>query len=83
MKISDPFITLFSHHKVIWKQKFDSLFADLNLPQLTERDRDFLDAPIEDISQAIRSMQPNKFPGLDGLPADCYGTLNYVARGLL
>lgn len=68
---------------MIWK--FDSGFADLNLPQLTERDRDFLEAPIkiEEISQAIRSMPPNKSPGLDGLPADFYRTFEYIISPML
>lgn len=66
--------TLYSSQGDLDKQKFDRFFSDLNLPQLTESDRDFLEAPIklEEISQAIRSMPSNKSPGLDGLPADFY-----------
>lgn len=65
------------------KQKFDSFFADLNLTQLTDRDREFLEAPIkiEEISQAIRSMPPNK--SLDGLPAEFYRTFEDIISPML
>ena len=86
MKISDSFITLFTHHTVTWMNRsLIVFFADLNLPQLTERDRDFLEAPIkiEEISQAIRSMPPNKSPGRDGLPADFYTTFEDIISPML
>ena len=67
-------LDLHSSHGDLHKQKFDSFLADLNLPQLSDSDRDFLEAPlkIEEISQAIKSMSLNKSPRLDGLPADFY-----------
>uniref|UniRef100_A0A671WYV8 Reverse transcriptase domain-containing protein n=1 Tax=Sparus aurata TaxID=8175 RepID=A0A671WYV8_SPAAU len=77
--------TLYSSQGNFDEQKFDSFFADLNLPRLTDRDRDFLEAPIklEEISQAIRSMPPNKSPGLDGLPADFYRTFKGIISPIL
>ena len=51
------------------KQKLDNFFY---LPQLTEDDRNFLEAPLklEEIIQAIKTMPLNKSPGLDGFPVD-------------
>ncbi len=77
--------TLYSSQGDLDKQKFDSFFADLNLLQLSDRDRNFLEAPIkiEEISHAIRSMPPNKSPGLSGLPADFYRTFEHIISPLL
>ena len=77
--------TLYSSQGDLDKQKFDVFFANLNLPQLSDNDRDFLEAPlrIEEISQAIKSTPLNKSPGLDGHPTVFYRTFEDIVSPLL
>lgn len=46
--------------------------ADVDLPVLTSTYRDRLDSPItvKEILQALKSMQPDKTPGPDGIPVE-------------
>uniref|UniRef100_A0A3B1KHZ5 Reverse transcriptase domain-containing protein n=1 Tax=Astyanax mexicanus TaxID=7994 RepID=A0A3B1KHZ5_ASTMX len=47
---------------------------ELQLPVISQLDRDLLDAPIEldELHKAIKDLQKGKSPGLDGLPPELY-----------
>ena len=77
--------TLYTSHGDLDKQKLDNFFINLNLPQLSEEDKNFLEAPLtlEEIIQAIKNMQLNKSPGLDGFPVDFYRAFEDILGPLL
>ena len=52
----------------------DAIFADISIPKLSEDDKQFLETPLtrNEIYEAVKSMQMNKTPGFDGLPAEFY-----------
>lgn len=56
----------------------NSFFEGLNLPQLGEADITELDSPlsIEEVQEAIRSMQSGKVPGPDGYATEFYKTFS-------
>ena len=49
-------------------------FESLQFPVLEESHNMILDKPftVEEVTEAIYSLPPNKAPGLDGLPAEWY-----------
>lgn len=53
-----------------------SWLENLNLPRLTAEDSAVLDKPItlDDLKEAVQSMQKGKSPGLDGIPPEFYVT---------
>uniref|UniRef100_A0A3Q2EIC0 Reverse transcriptase domain-containing protein n=1 Tax=Cyprinodon variegatus TaxID=28743 RepID=A0A3Q2EIC0_CYPVA len=88
-QINDRFSTFYNNlycsQGKLDDQKFETFLADLNLPQLTEQDREYLEAPlnIQEISRAIKSMPLNKAPGLDGIPLDFYQSFEDILSPLL
>lgn len=48
--------------------------ALLNIPQVSEKDKAMLDAPIqfEEVHMAVKQLKSNKCPGLDGFPVEFY-----------
>ena len=50
------------------------LFNDLNIPKLTDDEKQILDKPLskQEIFDVIKSMKINKTPGFDGLPIEFY-----------
>ena len=46
----------------------------LELPRITQMDKDSLEAPLslEELHEALKSLQKGKSPGLDGLPPELY-----------
>ena len=56
------------------KQAACSFLDQLNIPQLSEQFKDALNRPISkaELLSNLKTMQHNKSPGLDGLPAEFY-----------
>ena len=54
--------------------KLDDTFADLNANKLTEQESNSIEGllTLPELSKALKHMQNNKTPGLDGFPADFY-----------
>lgn len=48
--------------------------GELTIPQVSEKDQQMLDAPIqlEEIHAALKQLKKNKCPGVDGLTPECY-----------
>lgn len=48
--------------------------ADVNFPQIKPRDKIMLDAPLTkaELEQAVKDLNKNKCPGLDGCPIEVY-----------
>ncbi|KAJ1136101.1 hypothetical protein NDU88_002519 [Pleurodeles waltl] len=57
-------------------QQLESFLADSPLPQLTNTDRESLEAPITlgELNKALEQLPRNKVPGTDGLPSEYYST---------
>ena len=51
-----------------------SLFDKINIPQLSEDNKSFLDMPLtkQELYNVIKSMNMNKTPGFDGIPVEFY-----------
>lgn len=50
----------------------DNFFQGIEMPDLSERDRANMDAPVtlEELPQAVAEMASQKSPGLHGLPKE-------------
>lgn len=76
--IMDTFVeyykALYAPIPVYDNQELDALLTSLNVPVLTEMDRDVLEADITDkeIETAIRAFPPHKSPGPDGFCIEWY-----------
>ena len=62
-----------------------SYLDKLNLPKISEEDKNRLEAPImqDEIAKALLSMPNNKSPGVDGLPPDWYKVFYHKIKDLL
>lgn len=65
---------LYTSQGPVDKGKIESFFSSINMPSLTEAQRDSLegDISIEEIQQAIMSLSSGKAPGNDGFTSDFY-----------
>ena len=65
---------LFSNKDDIDETKLDDTFAGLNANKLTEQESKSIEGllTLPELSKALKHMQNNKTPGLDGFPADFY-----------
>ena len=72
-----------SFYEVLYKKQqdgnnleniMDNFLDSVEIPQLNNVDKDFLDKPIskQEIYETLTSMKHNKSPGLDGLPVEFY-----------
>ena len=52
----------------------DSLFDKIDIPQLSEEQKQSLDTPLtkQEMFDVIKSMNLNKTPGFDGIPVEFY-----------
>lgn len=79
-KPSEILDTLYQYYQNLYTSHFDQEFIDttyldkLNLPQLKDRDFGLLESPLtkDEIQDAIKTLKPNKSPGIDGIPAEFY-----------
>ena len=90
-KIVDEPKQVLSQIKVFYQQLYTSIGATdlnylnkLNLPQLSESERDMLDEPItmSEISWALKNMANDKAPGTDGLSVNFYKTFWSWLKGV-
>lgn len=78
MKINHEFklfyLQLYSSEATFTKNDLVSFFDGLNLPKLSEQQRNLLDSPfnINELYEAIKCMNHGKSPGLDGIPLELY-----------
>lgn len=63
-------------------EELDSFFGNIEIPSLTEVDKEEMEAPItlEEIKLAVAEMANQKSPGLDGIPMETY---KYYGKVLL
>ena len=71
-KFSSHLKQLYSETTVFDESKADSFFAQINLPQISQSQKEQLEEPItqEDVALAIRELKINKRPGPDGFSAN-------------
>ena len=86
-KIVDEPKQVLSQIKVFYQQLYSTdlkYLNKLNLPQLSESERDMLDEPItmSEISWALKNMANDKAPGTDGLSVNFYKTFWSRLKGV-
>ena len=71
---SDFYSTLYQSERELNKTECENYLKQLDLPCLSVEDSLNLDNPLtlEELEKAASSMQPNKSPGLDGIPPEFY-----------
>lgn len=75
IKSSDDQVTTHPMIKFVKSESVCKEYLDkLELPRITQMDKDSLEAPLslEELHEALKSLQKGKSPGLDGLPPELY-----------